>query len=206
MQKCITIFIIPYLYEAQHVSGNTPPVISSLKLHWQPLIFHMWKVVGCLVGGCCQAHCAWQCPPTRRPTFFHIWKIRDYQCSFRLLMMGSVSPETCWASYKYGMIKILIHFCILLDFSLWTVLWCMDPWTSNYHYVWRWGVICTAWLYENVFSLIPNILFVWMYLQHINLNLQIWNEFGLTNNSWHLPFQNIMCLQKWQTSRQTYWT
>jgi hypothetical protein len=24
--------------------------------------------------------------------------------SFRLLMMGSVSPETCWASYKYRII------------------------------------------------------------------------------------------------------
>jgi hypothetical protein len=31
------IFIIPYLYEAQHVSGDTPPIISSLKLHWQPV-------------------------------------------------------------------------------------------------------------------------------------------------------------------------
>jgi len=50
-------FIIPYLYEAQHVSGDTPPIIRSLKLHWQPL------------------------------------------------MMGSVSPKTCWASYKYGIIK-----------------------------------------------------------------------------------------------------
>jgi hypothetical protein len=25
-------FIIPYLYEAQHVSGDTPPIIRSLKL------------------------------------------------------------------------------------------------------------------------------------------------------------------------------
>jgi hypothetical protein len=33
-------FVIPYLYEAQHVSGNTPPIIRSLKLHWQPLVFH----------------------------------------------------------------------------------------------------------------------------------------------------------------------
>ena len=33
-------FIIPYLYEAQHVSGDTPPIIRSLKLHWQPLVFH----------------------------------------------------------------------------------------------------------------------------------------------------------------------
>jgi len=39
-------FIISYLYEAQHVSGDTPPIIKSLKLHWQPLVFHTWKVVG----------------------------------------------------------------------------------------------------------------------------------------------------------------
>jgi len=49
-------FIIPYLYEAQHVSGDTVPLIRSLKLHWQPLVFHTWKVVGHVVGGCCQAH------------------------------------------------------------------------------------------------------------------------------------------------------
>jgi len=39
-------FIIPYLYEAQHVSGDTPPNIKSLKLHWQPLVFHN-TVEGC---------------------------------------------------------------------------------------------------------------------------------------------------------------
>jgi len=27
------------------------------------------------------------------------------QCSFRPLMMGGVSPETCWASYNNGIIK-----------------------------------------------------------------------------------------------------
>jgi len=29
----VSKFIIPYLYEAQHVSGDTPPIIRSLKLH-----------------------------------------------------------------------------------------------------------------------------------------------------------------------------
>jgi len=78
-------FIIPYLYEVQHVSGDTPPIIRSLKLHWQSLVFHTWKVVGRVVGGRCQAHCAWQCPPTTCPTTFHVWKTRGCQCSFRLL-------------------------------------------------------------------------------------------------------------------------
>ena len=49
-------FIIPYLYEAQYVSGDTPPIIKSLKLHWQPLVFYTWKAVGRVVGGRCQAH------------------------------------------------------------------------------------------------------------------------------------------------------
>ena len=47
-------FIIFYLYEAKHVSGDTPPIISSLKLHWQPLVLHTWKVVGRVVAGRCQ--------------------------------------------------------------------------------------------------------------------------------------------------------
>ena len=48
-------FIIPYLCEAQYVSGDTPPIFRSLKLHWQPLAFHKWKVVGRVVGRRCQA-------------------------------------------------------------------------------------------------------------------------------------------------------
>jgi hypothetical protein len=48
-------FIIPHLYEAKHVSGKTPPIIRSLKLHWHPLGFHTWKDVGRVVGGRCQA-------------------------------------------------------------------------------------------------------------------------------------------------------
>jgi hypothetical protein len=48
-------FIISYLYKAQHVSGNTPPIIKSIKLHWEPLVFHKWKVVGRVVSGRFQA-------------------------------------------------------------------------------------------------------------------------------------------------------
>jgi hypothetical protein len=50
-------FITPYLHEAQHVSGDTPPITRSLELHWQPLVLHAWKVVGRVAGGLCQAHC-----------------------------------------------------------------------------------------------------------------------------------------------------
>jgi hypothetical protein len=47
-------FIIPYFSEAQHVLGDTPPIIRSLKLHKQPLVLHTWKVVGRAVVGRCQ--------------------------------------------------------------------------------------------------------------------------------------------------------
>jgi len=41
-------FIILYLYEDQHVSGDTPPIIRNLKLHWQrPTTFHVWRTRGC---------------------------------------------------------------------------------------------------------------------------------------------------------------
>ena len=42
------------LNEAQHVSGDTPPIIRSPKLHKQPLVLHTWKVVGRVVVGRCQ--------------------------------------------------------------------------------------------------------------------------------------------------------
>jgi len=51
-------FIITYLYKAQNVSGDTLPTIRSLKLHWQSLVYHTWKVVGRVVCGRYQAHCA----------------------------------------------------------------------------------------------------------------------------------------------------
>jgi hypothetical protein len=62
MQQCIKILLFLILKEAQHISGDTLPIIRSLKLHKQPLVLHTWKVV---------------------------------LCSFRLLMKGGVSPETC---------------------------------------------------------------------------------------------------------------
>ena len=35
------------------------------------------------------------CPTTAHPTVFYVCKTGGCLCSFRLLMMGGVSPETC---------------------------------------------------------------------------------------------------------------
>jgi len=54
MQQFIKILLFLILNEAQHVSGDTPPIIRSLKLHKHPLHLHTWKVVGRAVVGPCQ--------------------------------------------------------------------------------------------------------------------------------------------------------
>ena len=61
MQQRTKIFI-SYLYKAQHVSGDTSPIIRSLKLHYQPLVLHRWKVYRRVVAGHChveyeKVHC-----------------------------------------------------------------------------------------------------------------------------------------------------
>jgi hypothetical protein len=65
-------------------------------------------------------------------TTFYVWKTRVCQCSFRLLMMGGVSPETSWASYKHGIIKFdtLLH---IVKFLFMNYIWhCMEnDWTNS---------------------------------------------------------------------------
>jgi len=63
---------------------------------------------GCWMCGC------WMLTSVQQlhvKTTFHIWKTRGCQCSFRLLMMGGVSPETRWASCKYRIVNFdtLLH-------------------------------------------------------------------------------------------------
>ena len=54
MKQCIKILLFP-INMRRNMFRVTPPIIRSLKLHWQPLVFHAWKVVGRVVGGRCQA-------------------------------------------------------------------------------------------------------------------------------------------------------
>jgi len=51
MQQCIKILLVLILNEAQYISGDTPAIIRSLKLHKQPLVLHTWKVIGRAVVG-----------------------------------------------------------------------------------------------------------------------------------------------------------
>jgi hypothetical protein len=51
MQQCIRILLFLVLNEAQHVSGDTLPIIRSLKLHKQPLVLHN-TTEGCRTCSC----------------------------------------------------------------------------------------------------------------------------------------------------------
>jgi hypothetical protein len=166
-------FIILYLYEAQHVSGDTPPIIRGLKLHWQPLILHTWKVVGSVVSG----HCA-----TTRPTTFYVCKTRGCQCCFRLLMMGGVSPETCWASHKYGIIKFwyIVASCWIFLYELWS--------TENFLCVWKIYITfaeyfsCPIWLHKNVsiYFFIKETVKIYKYNIHkLIYSVHVWREINI---------------------------
>ena len=102
MQQCINILLF-HIYMKLNMFWATPPIIRSLKLHWQPLVFHMWKAVWtCSWWTWSGTVCAWQ---TTRPKSLPRMKNQRLPVQFRLLMMGIASPETCWASWKYGIIK-----------------------------------------------------------------------------------------------------
>jgi len=118
-------FIIPYLYEAEHVSGDTPTIIRSLKLHWRPLVFRKWKVDGCVVGGRYQGHydatvyqnfiirylyeaqhVSGDAPPIIRspklhwqPLVFHTWKVDGRvvggRCQAQYVPDNVHQPSTC---------------------------------------------------------------------------------------------------------------
>ena len=68
------------------------------------------------VASCWTCSC-WTLTASSNYTANNLLRIKNQRLlvQFRLLMMGGVSPETCWASYKYK-IKIFIHCCILLGF------------------------------------------------------------------------------------------
>jgi len=105
MKQCIKILLFHIYMKLNMFRGDAPPIIRSLKLHWQPLVFHAWKVVGRVVGRRCQAHvrhsCAWQRPPTTHPNSLpRIEKPEAASAVLGFWWWAVRRPETCWASYK----------------------------------------------------------------------------------------------------------
>jgi len=102
MQQCYQNFIIPYFKWSSACFGR------HTAHHQEP------KTAQAASGFA--AYAAWQRPTTARPTTFHVCKTRGCLCSFRLLMMGCMSPKICWASFKIRNNKILITLLHLVGF------------------------------------------------------------------------------------------
>ena len=83
---------------AQHVSGVIRPIIRSIQLHPQPLVFHTLQVEGCSVVVRGQG------------------EARVYYFTF--MMMGIMTPETCWATNKRQVINLEDCCVLLVDFIL----------------------------------------------------------------------------------------
>ena len=97
MQQCIRLLLFLVLNEAQHVSGDTPPIIMSLKLHKQTLVLHKWKVVGRAAVGLCQVAYIRYLTKSNSCTSNNLPRMQNQSLlvQFWLLMMGGVSPEAC---------------------------------------------------------------------------------------------------------------
>ena len=94
IQQCIKILYSIFIWSStcfgRHTAHHQEPKtalaasgFSNVKGCW---ICSWWTLSG--------TYYAWQHPPTTHPTTFHVWKTRGCQCSFRLLMIGSVWPKT----------------------------------------------------------------------------------------------------------------
>jgi hypothetical protein len=106
MQQCIKIYYSIFIWSSTCFGRHTAhhqETKTALTASGFSYVEGCWTLSG--------AYCVWQRPTTTRLTTFYVWKTRGCQCSFSLLMMGGVSPETCWASYKYEIIKFyaLLH-------------------------------------------------------------------------------------------------
>jgi hypothetical protein len=104
-----------------------------------------------------------QCPPTTCPTTFHVWKTRGCQCSFGLLMMGGVPPETCWASYKCGIIKFwyMLHLVGFFSMNYTVMHGSMNiKFINAKHMLQVYGLMCVC----AVCFIISHVISTWVFL------------------------------------------
>jgi len=123
MQQCIRIYYSIFIWSSlcfgRHTAHHQEPKTALAASGFA----YMW---GCWVCGCWTASSN---HTSNNPTRMQNQRLL---VQFRLLMMGGVSPETCWASYKYGIINsdTLLH--LVGFFAVWVVLWRTDPRTSSF--------------------------------------------------------------------------
>jgi hypothetical protein len=114
VDPCINIrvqFTKKYLTTCNSVSKFYFIFIWSSTCFGQHTAHHQESKTALAASGFSYVEGCWTCSWTR-----------GCQRSFRLLMIGCVSPETCWASYKYGIIKYwyIVAPCWIFLYELWT--------------------------------------------------------------------------------------
>jgi hypothetical protein len=173
---------------------------STLKYLYsvEPVRMHFPAKQPCTNDTVCKQHCTQYHLYRSTVSFIQIHQLqvqqasRGCQCSFRLLMIGGVSPETCWASYKYGInnFDTFLHFVGI--FSLWNVLWCTDPRTSSYCYE-MYHYSCQIYigpsLYHNMF---PQSIFTCICLRRRLFRVTLEISRGVIN----LAYRDIVTLQR----------
>jgi hypothetical protein len=198
VQQYIKILLFFILNEAQHVLGDTPLIIRSLKLHKQPLVLHTLKVGGRAVVESCQvayervqcplSYATWQSSTTTRPTTFHVCNTRGCLCSFRLLMMGGVSPKTCWALFKIRNSESFDTLSHLVGFSLKSCINCLLGTIYLHYYCWSKSRTFTRpWIYLDKL-----IIKIWI-VPTTNLLLLSWNFAGYSRNFLRFVGAKVNC-------------
>jgi len=71
MQQCIKIWLFLIYMKFNMFRTTHRPSSGAQNCIGSLWFFYTWNAAGRVVGGHCQAQCAWQRPPTTRPTTFH---------------------------------------------------------------------------------------------------------------------------------------
>ena len=115
----VSKFYYSIIIWVQHVSGDTPPIIRSLKLHWQPLVFlHVEGCWTCSWWTLSGTYCAWKSPAISHP----LWSHTENKClylygrliiSFSSIAVFSKSVNYCLQIQEsFGKPKV----CAIKDF------------------------------------------------------------------------------------------
>ena len=119
-------------------------------------------------------YAAWQHPTTARLTTFHVCKSRGCLCSFGLLMMGGVSPEICWASFKIRNNKILITLLHLVGIFTVRRQWTLNQTQLKFLAIRKNTLQCFSLFFSSQINTDLLILFNLIYLLSLNFNKSIY--------------------------------
>jgi hypothetical protein len=156
MQQCIKIYYSIFTWSStcfgRHAAHYQEPKTALAASDLHNTVEDCWSVV----VGHCQAE--YTLPDSVQQPSTVLWKPEAASTVFGLLVMGGVSPKTCWASYKHGIINFytLLHLVgfffmnfIMMDGSTNIKIACVS-------------ILCSSWRLVSSLYVTPYILgMVW---------------------------------------------